>query len=36
MAVLSYLMAVLFISCIIAHFQISGDDTGYTDDFFNN
>jgi hypothetical protein len=30
-----YLAAVLFISCVIAHFQISGDDSGYTDDFFN-
>ena len=30
-----YLMAALFISCLIAHYQINGDDTGYTDDFFN-
>lgn len=29
-----YLMAVLFISSLIAYFQIQGDDTGYTDDFF--
>jgi hypothetical protein len=30
-----YLATLLFISCIVAYFQISGDDTGYTDDFFN-
>jgi len=32
----SYLAMMLFISCIVAHFQIEGEDTGYNDDNYLN